>query len=124
MKARSRIQSRTVAGFFRYLIGLADTVGMRGILTDNEAGYGHSIILVSSDDKSDLIVVSMMGWLEFCRVGPDARGGACSNLFGVIAFPGNRAEGPRNTRALTFQQHPAICSLIIHQQPQLDPVIV
>lgn len=36
------------------------------ILTDSEAGYGHSIILVSSDDNSNLIVASIVGGLELC----------------------------------------------------------
>lgn len=93
-----------------------DAVDMRGILTDSEAGYGHSIILVSSDDNSDLIVASMLNRLELCGVGPDARGGAW-NLFGAIALPWQPSAEGHETHALS--RFSSICSPIIHRQPRL-----
>jgi hypothetical protein len=56
------------------------------ILTDSEAGYEHSIILVSSDDNSVLMSISMLGQIKMRGLWPGACGRACSNLFG-FALP-------------------------------------
>ena len=83
---------------------LCSSEGAGLILTDSEAGYGHSIILVNSDDNSDLLSTSMLGRVTMRGVRRGARGGSCSNLFGV-ALPWKpmnpRESGTHETHALS-----------------------
>jgi hypothetical protein len=60
-------------------------------LTDNEAGYGHSIILVNSDDSCDLRSVSMLCRTNLWRTKPKARGGTNVVRFPMFRFAGAAA---------------------------------
>ena len=82
-------------------------------LTDNEAGYGHSMILVNSDDSCDLRPVSMMCRAKMWETKLKARSGAWPDFRCLDSRSQDRHLGNRTGR-------PCVCSHVTPSWPLID----